>query len=491
VHKLRGIPIRWRLAGGSALLTLLILLVFAIVVGTLTTRRLQVDFNVRVAKGANDLATRVGDTVTYNRKTGRYDSTAAQLDSFVAADKAVVRLTRLDGSKISGTRSAPDWGYVAVGQPTDSAGYRVESRYVPLTQDDSVIAEYGRPLSEVSATKSRIRVFLAIGVLGGALLALVAGLIVGRNAMRPIAQMTATASEVARTRDPDLHVPQPEADDEVGELARTFNEMLAALAASRAETEASLLLQRQFVADASHELRTPLTSVLANLELLVDGLDGDHEEAASSALRSTQRMRRLVTDLLLLARADVRSGGAGLEDAVHAPTSLAQIVVDVAAEIEPVSGDHIIELDVRPAIVDGARDQLHRMTLNLVDNALRHTPPGTRVTVSVAPVAGPDGDFVRLVVEDDGPGIDHQLQERIFQRFVRGEGDRGGSVGLGLSIVRAVVDAHKGSVRVEDAPHGGARFVVDLPSGPPAEVDRSSKSTEPAEERRPERLPPG
>ena len=122
--------------------------------------------------------------------------------------------------------------------------------------------------------------------------------------MTPIAQLTTTAAEIARTRDPSRSMPQPLADDEVAELTRTLEGMLRQLDAAREETEATLARQRQFVADASHELRTPLTSVLANLELLADSLHGEQGEAAGSALRSSQRMRRLVADLLLLARND-------------------------------------------------------------------------------------------------------------------------------------------------------------------------------------------
>src|SRR6476659_650959 len=135
--------------------------------------------------------------------------------------------------------------------------------------------------------------------------------------MAPIAELTTAAREVERTRDPGgRRLPHPEADDEVAELARTLEDMLEALDASRAETEGMLARQRSFVADASHELRTPLTSVLANLELLAD----EQGEAARAALRSSQRMRRLVADLLLLARADagrVRP---------HHPTDVATVV---------------------------------------------------------------------------------------------------------------------------------------------------------------------
>jgi len=110
-------------------------------------------------------------------------------------------------------------------------------------------------------------------------------------------------------------------------------------------------------------------------------------------------------------------------------------------------------------VVDGARDELHRLALNLIENALRHTPPGTHVQATLASV----GDDVVLTVEDDGPGIPEELRPRLFERFVRGRGDRGGGSGLGLAIVRAVAESHGGSVAVERAPAGGARFVVRLP----------------------------
>ncbi len=174
--------------------------------------------------------------------------------------------------------------------------------------------QYARPLAAVEATVDRLRLFLIIGVLGGAGLALLAGLMVARRAMMPIAALTATARKIERTRDPAQRIPAIEADDEVAELARTLDDMLHALDASRAETEGALTRQREFVADASHELRTPLTSVLANLELLADSLDGEQQDAAHSALRSSRRMRRLVADLLLLARARRRAPGAARAD---------------------------------------------------------------------------------------------------------------------------------------------------------------------------------
>jgi signal transduction histidine kinase len=276
--------------------------------------------------------------------------------------------------------------------------------------------------------------------------------------MEPITELTAAAREIERSRDPSLKVPHPEADDEVAELARTLDAMLSALDASRSETEAALVRQREFVADASHELRTPLTSVLANLELLEEELTGEQREAAASALRSSRRMRRLVADLLLLARAD-----AGRE-APHRPVDLAAVVTDAAAELEPVAGDHEISVSAQPgAEVEGVRDELHRLVLNLLENALRHTDPGTAVE---ATVERRNGEVV-LAVEDDGPGIPPELGEKVFERFFRGAGDRSGSSGLGLSIVRAVASSHRGTVRLEPPLDGrGARFVVHLPARP-------------------------
>ena len=305
-------------------------------------------------------------------------------------------------------------------------------------------------------------------MLAGSLLALVAGMAIARRAMKPIAELTSTAAEIARTRDPSRGIPQSQADDEVSELAHTLEGMLRELDAARGETESMLARQRRFVADASHELRTPLTSVLANLELLAESLRGDQGEAARSALRSSQRMRRLVADLLLLARTD------SARVVAHEPCDLAQIVAEAAGELGPVSSSHDISLDIHPAVVLGSRDELHRITINLLENALRHTPPNSEIRVSTQTLDGQ----AQLVVEDDGPGIPPELLPTLFERFVRGAGDRGGSFGLGLAIVQAVAVAHGGSVtlersRIGDPEHAtGARFVVTMPAYSDLDDDR-------------------
>jgi len=452
-----------RLAGVSALLTFVILCAFAIAIGSLTVHRIRADFNRQVADTAIQLPSEL--SIKVNPSSFRTLTIQPPLVDFAApADHAAIRIFTLGGALIAQepTQKPPSLG-PPLFQPTTVNGYRVLSRraVVRLLGSNEPIGEmiiqYGRRTSDTEATARRVELFLLLGVLAGTALALLAGAMIARRAMAPIAELTSTAAEIARTRDPSRGVPQSAADDEVAELARTLEGMLRELDAARGETESMLARQRQFVADASHELRTPLTSVLANLELLADSLHGDQGDAARSALRSSHRMRRLVADLLLLARTDV---GRVVR---REPCDLAQIVVEAAGELGPVSAEHEIVLDAHPAVVEASRDEVHRLTINLLENALRHTPPGTTVRVST----GMDDGQATLIVEDDGPGVPDELAPTIFERFVRGAGDRGGSFGLGLAIVHAVAESHGGTVTLEPTGESkGARFVVRLPAQP-------------------------
>jgi two-component system OmpR family sensor kinase len=458
------LPIRARLAAVSALLTFVILCAFALAVGAITVHRIRADFNRQVSDKAYQLSSTQLRVGFYGLGVGRGIKTEPPLRDFVApAERAVIRiLAPAGGAPLAQfPANAP-----SLGEPSPTAhtvaGYRVVSRVVPLHLGNTdellgqgVIVQYGRKISDTEATVARVELGLLLGVFAGTALALLAGMAIARRAMAPIGQLTSTAEEIARTRDPSRTMPEPHADDEVAELARTLQSMLRELDSARSETEAMLERQRRFVADASHELRTPLTGVLANLELLAESLRGEQGEAARSALRSSQRMRRLVGDLLLLARTDVGRVVA------RGPCDMAQVVVEAAGELGPLAGDHEITLELAPAVVDAARDELHRLALNLLENALRHTPPGTQIRV----VTDTTGDEASLVVEDNGPGVPDELAPTLFERFVRGAGDRGGSFGLGLAIVQAVAQSHGGSVKLERSQGGhGARFVVRLPA---------------------------
>ena len=460
----RSIPIRWRLAGGSAMLTCVILASFAAIVGVLTDRDLRGQFNNEVRSNSDQLAKDLhlkwlGDGAYLNCKRQNVslkDYTSAEHAQIRIFNEAGVLLCTQEDVKVKGVKALP----ARPGFPAPAkAGTYNQGGYLVVAQQLSVPPStvwllYARPLSDVDHTVARVQVILLLGVLGGTVLALLGGLATAARAMRPIVQLTGAAREIERTRDPRLRLPVPEADDEVAELARTVEGMLGSLDAARGETHAALERQREFVADASHELRTPLTSLLANLELLAEELDGDQADTAEAALRSARRMRRLVGDLLLLARADARRAVS------RGPTDLADVLLEAASELGPMAEDHELSIDARPAVVPGVRDDLHRLTLNLIENAVRHTPPGTHIRACTAVENG----VAVLTVEDDGPGIPAELGGRVFDRFVRGSSTGTRGSGLGLAIVRAVAESHSGSVELEEPSVGtGTRFVITIP----------------------------
>jgi len=466
----RRVPVRWRLGGGSAALTFVILAGFAAVVGVLTDRQINQQFVQQMGLAAKYLA--AASHPTYDSTTNTFNcSSIVDLSGFAHADQAQVRVFDGNGNVIctQGFTGYPNVSTAAVpaGMPRftvpyvkgdyTEAGYRVQADTIQLPHGGSGWLVYARPIADVENTINNLKLFLALGVFGGSLVALLAGLLVAQRAMRPVAQLTDVSREIERTRNPSLRLPHFEADDEVTELARTLEGMLAALDAARNESEAALARQREFVADASHELRTPLTSVLANLELLADELDGEQADSANSALRATRRMRRLVGDLLLLARADAER----LQPVL--PTDLGDVLTDAAAEIGPVADEHELTISAESAPLEGHADDLHRMILNLIENAIHHTPAGTQIH---AHTSVEDGHPL-LTVEDDGPGIPEDLQARVFERFVRGGGDTGAGprgTGLGLAIVQAVAEAHGATLTLTSLPElPGTRFEIRFP----------------------------
>jgi two-component system, OmpR family, sensor kinase len=463
------LPVKLKVAVLTSALTFAILCLFAVVVGTVAEQRIVGGFDDDLRANVGELQDRITLQQVTDRSFQLRESDLDTLRAFAAGD-AIVRVMNLRQeivySSDPGVRLGPPIGGV-----TDIGDLRVTSRELvvpgqqgsgpfefprPVAQPVGYI-QYAKPERSVQTTVNRVRLFLGLGVLGGTLLAFLGGLLVAKRAMRPIAGLTRAAREVARTRDPDITLPKSHANDEVSDLAHTFEDMLSELSAARGETEATLARQRKFVADASHELRTPLTSILANLELLEAELAGEQRDMADSALRSSRRMRRLVGDLLLLARAD-----AGRE-LPRGPVDLSAVAAEAAREAAALSTQHPLSLDLPgPVMVNGVADDLHRLAGNLIENALIHTPAGTPVTVSVRR----DGPNAVLEVADRGPGVPQAMRERVFERFARGDGDAAprGSSGLGLAIVRAVTDAHDGIVELSDAEGGGARFVVTLPA---------------------------
>src|SRR3954469_15658560 len=446
-------PVRWRLAMASAGLTMAILLVFAAVIGHLAGQRVRSDFNRELKDAVTSLAreVRVQDTLTDTVIVRK-----PNLDDFVKPNDAAVRIFDAHGILIDQSSGAGNLGPPILGI-REVRNLRVATAALQSSQTGRVAGyvEYARSEEHVDSTIRKLWLFIVAGVLGGTLLATLAGLAIANRAMRPIASLTATARQIAATRDPSRRMPKPTVHDEVGELATTLDDMLGALDAAQAERERAMQQQREFVADASHELRTPLTSVIANLELLQASLNearqSDDREMADSALRSSRRMSRLVADLLLLARAGAgRSGERRLGD-------LGEIAGPAAAEVAPVAGDRQLNVDNGRTIpVEGNADELHRMVVNLLDNAVRHTPSGANIELRL------ERDSRRgealIEVADDGPGIPVEQRSQVFDRFVRGAGPADTAAvqgtGLGLAIVRAVARSHGGEVEAGESSLG-------------------------------------
>ncbi len=469
----RAWPVRWRIAGVSSGLTLAILVVFGGTIGQIATTRIRDDFNNEI-RGAVEVLSSELRVIT--PLVGEQKVVGPELGTYVLPDDASVRVFNRAGVMV-GEENGGRLGRPEKRGTKEENGMRVETE-VLREKETGVITgyvQYGRSTEHVDDTIDRIWLLIGAGVLGGTLLACLAGVAIASRAMRPIAALTASAKEISETRDTSGHMPEPPVDDEVGELAKTLEQMLRSLDAARAERETALQQQREFVADASHELRTPLTSVLANLELLQASLGGadqaEDREVVDSALRSSRRMSRLVSDLLLLARAD-----AG-RLAAHHRIDLAEVAGDAAAEAAALMGSrHFVINNDRPLAVEGSADELHRMVLNLLDNAARHTPDGATISLTLSQ----HGDDAVVEVADDGPGIPAAMRNQVFDRFVRGEGPadtaRGTGTGLGLAIVSAVATSHEGSVEVTDSPSGGALFRARIPIARAADAEKHSSS---------------
>ena len=448
--------LRVRITATASIAVAIALIVGAVVVSEVQTRRLtdNIDSSLRVR--ADDLSALLAD--------GSLPSVLSVRDS----EDALVQVVAPDGRVVAASANiageppliegfAPDGdGELRTFDelPIDDDPFRVIARRVE-TRDGVYTIYVAETLEDVGESAEVLNRSLVFAV---PLLVLLVGgltwLVVGR-ALAPVEAIRAEVSEIGGE---ELHrrVPVPATEDEIGRLARTMNAMLERLEAARER-------QLRFVADASHELRSPLTNIRAEIEVdLAHPAEAQPLETERRVLEEAVRLERLVDDLLLLARGDV---GRAIQPR---PVDLDDIVF---REIERIRGRERVAVDnrgVSGAQLLGDRDQLTRVVRNLLENATRFAEERVTVTLSE------DGDAITFAVADDGPGILPEDRERIFERFTRLDEARArdaGGAGLGLAIARDIVERHGGTIAVDATYASGARFVVQLPTeGPQARI---------------------
>ncbi len=312
--------------------------------------------------------------------------------------------------------------------------------------------QFAQPLTEVDSLLERLRLILALLVVGGIALAAVLGRLVAGAAVQPLKRLTNAAEHVALTRDLSGRI-EPSGDDELGRLARSFNAMLDALEHSINALDASVHAQRQLVADASHELRTPVTSLRTNIEILQQqGQDMDPEDSSrllSDVVQQIEELTLLMNDLIDLARGEEPRAGA---EELRLDLLVGE-VLERARRHAPATPLHA---ELQPTLLTGVPARLERAISNLIDNAVKYSPPGEPVEIRLK-----DGE---LSVRDHGPGISAEDLPYIFDRFYRGAEARGrpGS-GLGLAIVQQVAAQQGGIVTADAAPGGGTLMRLRLP----------------------------
>jgi len=325
---------------------------------------------------------------------------------------------------------------------------------VPLKVGDRTIGilQVGSSLSVVDATRNTLlTIMVGVAVVAVLLAGLGSWVLLGR-ALSPLETITETVDQINRADDLSRRIPNPaQTEDEVGELIESVNQTLERL-------ESLFTSQQRFLADVSHDLRTPLTVIKGNVDLMRRMKQAD-EESLNSIDQEAGRLTRLVGGLLMLAQAESGKLTLNLQ-----PVELDLLLTEVFTEMQVLAGNKVsVHLnDIDQVVVNGDRDRLKQVLLNLVSNAIQYTPAGGEVFLSLAKI----GEQARLVVRDTGPGIPAEDLPHIFDRFYRAEKSRTRSrssgFGLGLSITQWIVEHHGGQIKVESKEGRGTTFAIWL-----------------------------
>lgn len=487
----RGIHRRWSLQTRLivTVVSFVALILLAVGLATATTLRAIVEASLdsEIKAAATQIRIMPGQTAAETLAVGPQQAGTLLIvqtfnnlsGAYVGSDYSVVPLSSSEVSTIIDQISRDSFSSVRI----DGLGdYRVLRESYP----SGTFAVLGLSSSEQVSTIAKILTTVALLTVGGLLLLSAVIALVIRRALRPLGVVAETAARVAAqpldSGDVTIteRVPASEADpsDEIGAVGAALNTLLDHVDSSLTARQRNEERMRAFVADASHELRTPLAAIRGYSELSLrslaqaSGSRASKEQLVTSSAQSQQgleriqsaslRMTTLVEDLLLLARLDEG------KELVYGAVDLTRVIVDAVADAQVAGPEHEWVLDVpeEPVIVAGDATRLHQVVANLLTNARVHTPEGVRVTASVAVTDG-----VAVVrIADNGPGINPEIADELFERFARADTSRArqtGGTGLGLSIAKAIVTAHHGTISVDSAP-GSTVFEVRLPARPAA-----------------------
>lgn len=482
--RLRGVPLRWQLTAAMVALMLIALVAVNFAAAAVVKSVLISRVDSQLVDTARDQLRRGGLTNMPSASDGsRVRDSPALLSGFftkvVDANGEGQGFRRLpEGSNQEEPDLPPldanNAGLIA-GRPftvpsIDGVG---EWRVVVTSQPGGYSYVTAVSLSDVHNTLSRFLIpLIALSALT-LLLVGTLGLVVVRQRLQALGEVEDTAARIAGG-DLSQRVPQHDPRTEVGSLGAAINSMLSMIESSFAqqkqseeaarESEARM---RRFVADASHELRTPLTSIRGYAELTrqtaTDNGPGNVELSIERIESEARRMGALVEDLLLLARLD-REQYLDENRGDRSETDLVELAQDIAKDASVMGPRHNFELVVpnAPVVIDANVDQLRRAITNLVTNVFKHTPDGTKATLTVDSYE----DTAIIEVADNGQGIADEAQARVFDRFFRADESRdssSGGTGLGLSIVNKIIEFHNGSISVQSELGSGTKFLVRLP----------------------------
>jgi two-component system OmpR family sensor kinase len=340
----------------------------------------------------------------------------------------------------------------------DNQRLLIYSRPVRDNQGAQKILQVALPLALIDEVQGVMRSVLF--VINGVLIVAAFGIgwLLAGITLRPIHRLTQTARAIGAKRDFAHRVEHVGPADEIGQLASTFNMMLSELQAAYLQVEQTLEIQRRFVADASHELRTPLTTLRGNIGLLQREPPisaADQADVLQDMVDETERLMRLVGDLLALARADAK------RPLRSEPVAVQPLMKDVCRQIQPLSLQwSIVCQSDTAAAIKGDADALKQILLALLDNVHKHTPVDTTVTITAAETA----EHVAIRVADSGPGIDPAVLPHIFDRFYRGNVARtGDGAGLGLAIAKELTEAQQGTITAQSQVGQGSVFTLTFP----------------------------